>query len=91
MKNVCEGVFSIGNMYHLNNRRKKHVSEGGLEMSTHHVSHTRLFFCAVESSESESSEDEEGQDDAMGKITAGAEDIHNEAFWELDLNPDLPS
>lgn len=59
--------------------------------STHHVSHIRLFFCAVESSESESSEDEEGQDDAMGKITAGAEDIHNEAFWELDLNPDLPS
>lgn len=30
MKNVCEGVFSIGNMYHLSNRRKKLVSAGGL-------------------------------------------------------------
>ncbi|GAB5591326.1 hypothetical protein Unana1_06226 [Umbelopsis nana] len=44
-----------------------------------------------ESSESESSEEEDGQDDAMAKVAAGAEDMHNEAFWELDLNPDLPS
>ncbi|CAO3678499.1 unnamed protein product [Umbelopsis ramanniana] len=44
-----------------------------------------------DTSSSESSEDEEGQDDGMGKPAAGGEDIHNEAFWELDLNPDLPS
>lgn len=44
-----------------------------------------------DNSSSESSEDEEGQDDGMGKPAAGGEDIHNEAFWELDLNPDLPS
>ncbi|KAJ2962347.1 hypothetical protein NQZ79_g2481 [Umbelopsis isabellina] len=45
----------------------------------------------LESSESESSEEEEGHDDAMGKVTAGVDDMQNEAFWELDLNPDLPS
>ncbi|KAH8556121.1 hypothetical protein BGW37DRAFT_417688 [Umbelopsis sp. PMI_123] len=39
----------------------------------------------------ESSEDEQGQDDGIGKASTAAEDIHNEAFWELDLNPDLPS
>jgi hypothetical protein len=51
-----------------------------------------LIFCvAVDNSSSESSEDDEGQDDGMGKPAAGGEDIHNEAFWELDLNPDLPS
>ncbi|KAI8575251.1 hypothetical protein K450DRAFT_262643 [Umbelopsis ramanniana AG] len=44
-----------------------------------------------DNSSSESSEDEEGQDDGMGKPAAGGEDIHNDAFWELDLNPDLPS
>ncbi|KAG2186390.1 hypothetical protein INT43_002828 [Umbelopsis isabellina] len=45
----------------------------------------------LESSESESSEEEGGHDDAMGKVTAGVDDMQNEAFWELDLNPDLPS
>ncbi|CAM0135190.1 hypothetical protein VKS41_000225 [Umbelopsis sp. WA50703] len=45
----------------------------------------------LESSESESSEEEEGHDDAMGKVTTGVDDMQNEAFWELDLNPDLPS
>jgi hypothetical protein len=50
-----------------------------------------LFCLTVDNLSSESSEDEQGQDDGIGKASTAAEDIHNEAFWELDLNPDLPS
>lgn len=92
MKNVCVEEYYTGNIYHRSNKRKQHVS--AIMMCVAERQYFRSFYWCitqVESSESESSEEEEGHDDAMGKVTAGVDDMQNEAFWELDLNPDLPS